>query len=169
MSLAAASASAQDGRLNLDRLTTLESKASQVVEVNVESPLLQLAPKFLPGGQSADEKILKELVASLKGVYVRHYEFEKPGEYSPSDVDSIRSQLGGWSKVLGIRSKRQSEVVEVLTLGAGTKLSGLVILATGPKDITVVNVIGEIDLEKLIEMARRFGLLDIELDKSIKE
>ena len=169
ISLTAVSASAQDGRLNFDKLAHLESKASQTIEVNAESPLLQLVPKMLLGGDSGEEKILKELVLSLKGVFVRHYEFENAGEFAQSDVESIRSQLRGWSKVFGIRSKREGQIVEVHTLGEGAKLSGLVILAIGSKEVTIVNVTGQIDLEKLIEMARHFGLLDIEIDKTKKE
>ncbi len=160
---------AQDGRVKFDALSHLEAKASETVDVNVESPLLQIIPKLVFGGQSVAEKTMRELVAGLKGVFVRHYEFEKSGAFTESDLDAVRSQVRSWSKIVGIRSKRGGETVEVHTLMDGSKITGLLILAVEPRQLTLVNVVGPVDLEKLIEMARHFGWLDLELDKAKKE
>ena len=159
----------QDGRLKFDALSHLEAKASETVDVNVESPLLQLVPKLVFGGESIEEKTMRELVSGLKGVFVRHYEFEKSGEYTESDLDAVRAQVRGWSKIVGIRSKRGSETVEAYTLMDGSKIAGLLILAAEPRELTLVNVVGIIDLEKLIEMSRYFGWLELEMDKTKKE
>lgn len=159
----------QDGRIKFDALSQLEAKASETVDVNVESPLLQLIPKLVFGGESVEEKTMREMVAGLKGVFVRHYEFEKSGEFTQADLDTVRAQVRSWSKIVGIRSKRGGESVEVYTLMDGSKITGLLILAAGPRELTLVNVIGPVDLEKLIEMARHFGVLELELDKTKKE
>lgn len=159
----------QDGRIKFDALSQLEAKASEMVDVNVESPLLQLIPKLVFGGESVEEKTMREIVAGLKGVFVRHYEFEKSGEFTQTDLDAVRAQVRGWSKIVGIRSKRGGETVEVYTLMDGSKITGLLILAAQPRQLTLVNVIGPVDLEKLIEMARHFGVLELELDKTKKE
>ncbi|HEY7544005.1 MAG TPA: DUF4252 domain-containing protein, partial [Blastocatellia bacterium] len=137
----------QDGRLKFDALSHLEAKASETVDVNLESPLLQLIPKLPFGGE---EKIVRELVAGLKGVFVRHYEFEKSGEYTESDLEAVRAQVRGWSKIVGVRSKRGEETVEVYTLMDGSKIAGLLVLAAEPRELTLVNVVGTIDLERLI-------------------
>ncbi|MEW6210497.1 MAG: DUF4252 domain-containing protein [Acidobacteriota bacterium] len=159
----------QDGRIKFDALAHLEAKASETVDVNVESPLLQLVPKLVFGGESAEEKTMRELVAGLKGVFVRHYEFEKNGDYTVADLDAVRAQARGWSKLVGIRSKRGEETVEVYTLTDAGKITALLILAAEPRELTIVNVIGVVDLEKLISMARHFGWLEIEIDKTKKE
>ena len=36
---------------------------------------------------------IKEMILGLKGVFVKRFEFEKEGEYTLADVESIRSQL----------------------------------------------------------------------------
>ncbi len=160
---------AQDGRIRLESLAHLEAKASETVDVNVESPLLQIIPKLVFGGQSVEEKTMRELVTGLKGVFVRHYEFEKSGEFTETDLDTVRAQVRSWSKIAGIRSKRGSETVEVYALMDGSKITGLLILAAEPRQLTLVNIVGPVDLEKLIEMARHFGWLELELDKTKKE
>jgi hypothetical protein len=159
----------QDGRIRFDALAHLEAKASETVDVNVESPLLQLVPKLVFGGESVEERTMRELVAGLKGVFIRHYEFEKDGEYTASDLDALRAQTQGWSKLFGVRSKRGEETVEVYTLTNAGKITALLILAVEPREMTVVNIVGVIDLEKLVSMARHFGWLELEIDKTKKE
>ena len=89
---------AQDIKIppSLDRLA---DKASEVVDVTMDSSMLQMASKFL-SDKDADEAKAKKLVGGLKGIYVKSFEFDKPGEYDMADVEAIRSQLRapGWSR-----------------------------------------------------------------------
>src|SRR5215813_2951697 len=85
-------ARAQDAKLQIDHLNKLADKAAEVVEVTLDERLLQLAAKFLSNSNPTEAKV-KEIILGLKGVYVRVFEFDKPGEYSMSDIESIRSQL----------------------------------------------------------------------------
>ena len=47
----------------------------------------------------------------IKGAIIRSYEFEKEGEYSPADVDAVRSQLreSGWSCIINVRNNKNGE------------------------------------------------------------
>jgi hypothetical protein len=155
----------QEGRLKLDAFAHLESKATETVDLNIEGPLLRLISTFIPDVGRGDEKALKELVDGIKGIYIRHYEFDKPGEYSEEDVESVRAQLHSWSRVGGVRNLRQGGMVEAYTLKDADKILALVILAADPEEFTVLNVVGSVDPAKLIEMARRFGGLEIEMEK----
>src|ERR1700692_857210 len=89
---------------SLDRLA---DKASEVVDVTLDSSMLQLASRFL-SDKDPDEARVKKLVAGLKGIYVKSFEFEKTGEYEESDVTSLRSQLKSpaWTRIVGVRSKK---------------------------------------------------------------
>ena len=99
----AAVARAQEAKLQIEHLNKLAAKADQVVEVTLDERLLQLAAKFLSKENPTEAKV-KEIVSGLKGVYVRVFEFEKPGEYSLADIETIRSQLRapGWQKIVGV-------------------------------------------------------------------
>src|ERR1044071_3621589 len=70
----------------------LGARASEKVDVTLDGNMLQLAAKFLSDGKS-DEAQVKKLIAGLKSIYVRSFEFEKEGEYNPADVEAVRTQF----------------------------------------------------------------------------
>src|SRR5580704_12856477 len=77
---------AQDIKLppDIDKLST---KAKETVEVNMDGPMLRWASKFL-SAEDPDEQKAAKLVANLKGIYVRSYEFDKEGAYTSAEVES---------------------------------------------------------------------------------
>jgi hypothetical protein len=153
---------AQNARLELKNLEKLNSKASEVNEVTLDSDMLQMASKFIDMDHDADAKELKEMVKGLKGIYIKNFEFDEPNQYSSADVDAIRTQLAGpgWSKVVESRSKRQSETDEIYIMKVGDKVAGVAILVAEPKELTVVNIVGFIDIDKLGELEGHFGIPD---------
>jgi hypothetical protein len=157
---------AQDARLEIGRLDALAAKAAETVEVELDEKMLRMAAKFLKS-EEPDEAKVKELLAELKGVYVRVFEFEKPGEYSTKDLDPLRSQLqgSGWTKIVGVKSKREGENVDIHIKYQGDTVSGLAILAAEPKELAVINIIGPIDLEKLSSLEGLFGIPTLGLEK----
>ena len=81
LSLLATPAAAQ--QINLQStLERLAAKTANKTEVNLDASMLKLASQFLSDGDK-DEAGAKKLVESLKGVYVRVFEFDKPGAYAP--------------------------------------------------------------------------------------
>ncbi len=157
---------AQEARLKIDHLDKLNERAAETVEVTLDERLLQLAAKFL-NSNNPEEARVKELVAGLKGVYVRVFEFDKPGEYAASDVETVRSQLlsPGWSKIVGVRSKRAGNNVDVHIKYQDNSILGLAIIAAEPKELTVVNIVGPIDLEKLSQLEGQFGIPKFDLER----
>src|SRR5271169_3839826 len=76
-------APAQDIKIPAD-VQKLSAKAKETVEVTMEGPMLRWAAKFL-NAEDPEEKQAARIVANLKGIYVRSFEFSKEGEYSPAD------------------------------------------------------------------------------------
>ena len=108
-------------------------------------------------------------MSGLKGIYVKVFEFEHEGEYSAADVESIRSQLRGaaWTRILNINSKKEGSV-EVYLMTIGDQISGLAVLAADPKELTVVNIIGPVDLSKLSQLEGQFGVPDLGIEPPAK-
>ena len=160
-------ANAQEAKLEISHLEKIAGKASETVEVTLDEKLLQLAAKFL-NSDNPDEAKVKELLSGLKGVYVRVFEFDKPGEYTASDVDPLRSQLQspGWTKIVGVRSKRDGHNVDVHIKYQGNNVMGLAIVAAEPKELTVINIVGPIDLEKLSQLEGQFGIPKLDLERT---
>src|SRR5579872_2433672 len=144
-----AGAAAYGQALDLKHLGRLADKASDVVDVAVDGALLKLGAKFL-SADDPDQAKIKKVVAELKGIYVKTYKFEREGAYSESDIESIRKQLEapGWSRIVGVRSKKDSENAEIF-LKTGGPDGGLAIICANPKELTVVNIVGKIDLDEL--------------------
>ena len=169
--LLALPAQAQDSRLQLSSLDKLESKASDSIDVTLDGSLLRLAVGFLKDSDP-EERAIKELVMGLKGIYVKVYEFDKAGEYTDADVDAVRSQLRApaWSRMVGVKSKKDGENLEVYSLkAAGDQIGGLTVLTTEDKELAVIQILGTIDLEKLIKLSGKLGIPNIEIGKEPKE
>jgi hypothetical protein len=166
--LTAVAAMAQDPRLQTSNLDYLTAKASQTVDVNIDERLVQMTAKFL-SSTDPDEKKVKQLVSGLKGIYVKVFEFEREGEYTAADVESIRIQLRGdaWSRIISINSKRQGSV-EVYLMTVNDQIGGLAVLAADPKELTIVNIIGPVDLNKLSELEGQFGVPELGIDAPAK-
>lgn len=164
---AAATALAQNPRIQTSQLDGLTAKASQTVDVNIDERLIQLTAKFL--GKDPDEVKIKEIVNGLKGIYVKSFEFEKDGEYSAADLESVRSQLrnSAWNKIVNINSKKDGSV-EVYLMQNATQISGLAVLAADAKEITVVNIIGNVNLEKLTQLEGQFGIPELGIEAKPK-
>ena len=156
-------------RLNFDNLAGLEAKARDVVEVNVDGKLLELAKRVTAKANDPDAQRVSDAIAGLKAVYVRVYNFEKENEYNPADIDEIRAQLNapGWERMANVRSKRNNQKVDVFTMFTGNIMSGVAVLVTDAKSIALVNIIGPIDIETLVELGGKLNIpkIDIESDK----
>jgi Domain of unknown function (DUF4252) len=162
----AATATAQNPRIQTSQLDALAAKAADTVDVNIDERLMQLTAKFL-SNKDNDEAKVKEIINGLKGIYVKSFEFENEGQYTDADIESIRSQLRNpaWNKVVNVRSRKEGSV-EVYLMQAGNQISGLALLATDPKEVTVVNIVGPVDLDKLTQLEGQFGIPELEIERS---
>jgi hypothetical protein len=144
----------------------LSAKATEVVDVSLDGAMLRLAGRFL-SNRDPDEARVKSVLNGLKGIYVKSFEFDKPGEYSPSDLDDIRRQLRGpgWSRMVGVLSRKSGDNAEIYMKLDDDHIGGLVILAAEPKELTVVDIVGSISLEDLSALGGHFGIPDVEVGK----
>jgi len=160
---AATAARGQDVKIpaNVERLA---AKAVETVNVTVDGALLQLAGKFL-SSSDPDQKQIKTLLGNLKGIYVRSFKFENEGEYSEADVESVRSQLRGqeWARIVNVTSKKGGDNVDVAYKMDKGKIAGLVVIAAEPKEFTIVNIVGPIDLDQLSSLGGQFGIPKVDL------
>ena len=167
---AATTASAQDPRLRFERLNGLENLAEEVVEVNIDGKLLDLAKRVMVKVDDPNAKKVGQAISGLKGIYVRVYNFTSENQYNVADVDEIRSQLNapGWEKLANVRSKKNNQKIDVFTMFTGDVMSGLAVVVSESKSIAVVNVIGPIDIDLLVEMSGKMNIPKIEIEKDIQ-
>jgi len=156
-------------------LDKLAAKASEVVDVSLDGALLQLASRFL-SEKDPDEAHVKKLVGGLRGIYVKSFEFEERDQYKESDVEELRTQLKapGWSRIVSSRSKRNGDNADIYLKTDAGQISGLAIIVTDPRELTIVNIVGSIRPEDIRDLGGHFGIPKIDInpgknDKKDKE
>lgn len=149
---------AQDLQLPLD-VEKLSAKAKETVEVKMDGPMLRWASKFL-SAEDPDERKAAKLITNLKGVYVCSFEFENEGAYTSAEVEELRAQFRSpvWSRVVGVRSQRDGDNVDVFFKVEDEQMAGIVIIAAEAKELTVVNIVGPIDVDQLADLGGEFGI-----------
>jgi len=164
----AAATRAQDSRLQLSSLDHLAAKASQSVDVNIDERLMRLAAKVI-SDKDAEERQIKQLVAGIKGIYVKTFEFEAAGQYSAADLETIRTQLRGpgWTRMVNVTSKKEG-ALEVYLLMNGEQIGGLAVLGTDDRELVVVNIVGPVDLDKLAKPEGQFGVPELGIEPAKK-
>lgn len=165
--VAASAANAQDAQLNFEKLNGLGDRARDVVEVNIDGKLLDLAKRVMVKVNDQDAKKVGQAISGLKGIYVRVFNFERENEYNASDVEEIRSQLNqpGWERLANVRSKKNNQKIDVYTRFTGDVMSGVAVLISESKSVALVNVIGPIDIDLLAEMSGKLNIPKIEIEK----
>ena len=139
---------AQGARLQLDHLDKLAAKAEETVDVTVDAAMLKETAGFL-AGKGSDTAKVQQMLQGITGIYVKSFEFNAPNAYAESDVEAVRKQLAGpgWSRVVGVRGK--GELTEIYFWKERDTNGGLVVISAEPNELTVVNIVGRVDLASL--------------------
>ena len=159
------SAKAQDSRIQMTGLDHLAAKASQTVDVNLDERLMRLASRVFDA-KDPDEREVKKLIEGLKGIYVRSFEFDADGQFTDADLETIRTQLRapGWTRLVNVTSKKEG-MLEVYVLFSGDVVNGMAVLHSDDRELTVVNIAGPVDLDKLAQLEGQLGVPDLGIEK----
>jgi hypothetical protein len=160
IALAAAPLVAVAQDINLLQFDSLKSKATDTVELNLSEPMLRMAMGFL-SDSDAKQADVKKLVGGIKGIYVRSFKFDKEGQYSTADMDSLRNQLkgAGWQSMVDVHSsKTGGDNAGIYMRTDGKQMTGLVVLAIEPKELTIVNISGTIDPAQIQALSGTLGI-----------
>ncbi len=146
-------------------LDKLAAKASEVVDVSLDGPLLQLAGRFL-SDKDPDEANVKRLVGGLKGVYVKSFQFEDRDQYKDVDLEEFRTQLRapGWARIVSAHSKKNGDNSDVYLKTESGQITGLAVIVTDPKELTVVNIIGYIRPEDIRDLGGHWGIPKVDIN-----
>lgn len=151
-------------RLVLPEFSQLADKASNSVTITLDAALLAMAAKFLDGNDPEDAAA-REAIKGLQGIYIRSYTFDQDFVYSAADIDSVVKQLSGpgWTRLVQTRSRKEHANVDIYIMMLDNRANGLALIASEPREFTIVNIVGSIDLDKLHKLQGHFGMprLDI--------
>lgn len=162
-------AEAQSGRLVLPDFSALTKKASQSVDISLDPSLLGIASGFLSAQPNSGDAAIKDVIGGLQGIYVRSYTFDQNDAYSKADVDAVRAQLvaPAWVPLVSTHDRKQQSDVDIFIHRNGQRTEGMAIITSEPRNLTIVNIVGSIDLAKLAQLQGRLGVPKINVPGSL--
>jgi hypothetical protein len=154
-----AALAAESVELKLPNFQQLEKKAVDSVDVTVGAWPFKLAAKFMDD-DDPESKDMHDIFVGIKSVYVRSFRFDSDFVYSEADVDSVRAQLTAptWSRLVQTRERRNHEAVDIYVATEGDHARAIAIVASKPRELTIVNIVGRIDLDKVARLQSHLGL-----------
>jgi hypothetical protein len=146
------------------------AKASSRSDVNLDRNMLGFAGNFL-NSKNTDESQAKQIMRGLNAIVVHDYEFDQPGEYSQSDLQSIRDQYKGadWSHIVSEREQGKNKSAEASDIWmhiVNGKAVGMVILSAEEKELSFVCIDGTLDPSMLSHLSGQFGIPQVSAPSS---
>lgn len=138
-------------------LDKLAEKAKESSVVNIGPEQMELL-KGLSGEKEKGE--LGDLAKTMKGIHVRSYEFNEPGQYNMDEVRAFRDKIkasGEWVSIVSV--KEAVEFTDIMIeKGPDGKSKGFLIVAAEPKELSIVHIDGPLDLAALGKLGGSFGI-----------
>jgi hypothetical protein len=149
----------QAPQLEIPSFAGLQAKATRSVDVTIGSTELSLVSSFM-SDSDPDSAQLKKAFSGLKSVHVRNYQFDSDNAYSKADIEGVRAQLKapGWSSLVHATDKSKDEDVDVYVSIEDHTVNGLAVVASNPREFTIVNIVGTLDLKALGKVQKHLGL-----------
>jgi hypothetical protein len=132
----------------------LRAKSSQHTDITLDGLLLKMAASFITSDGDEDVAKIKRLVSGLTSVTIRNFEFKKRGDYSAADIETIRTQIksADWKRIIDTSDKEENESSEVYILPGKDKPQGLFVITAEPLELTVVHIMGTVDLKDIASL-----------------
>ena len=154
--------------LKLPSFSHLSGVASDSTDITIDGFLLRIAKKFAKADHDMDPQgaAAMDLLQDITSVRVRNYTFDSDNVYSRADIESVRKQLRapGWSSLVTVHKRDGRENVDVYVCLEDDKVKGLAVIASEPREFTIVNIVGSIDLARVSQLGGEFGIPQLEQD-----
>jgi len=141
-------------------LDKLGANATESANITLDGNTLKLATAFL------GDKDVKGIVANLKGVYIRSYEFAKSGQYKEADLTPLRDYVKSrqWSKIVDVKEADETSEIYLLPI-SGDQIGGLVIISAEPKEVSIVFIEGTLRTSDIAKLGGNLGIPEIDLPR----
>ena len=141
---------AQDAKLKLPDFSSLAGKATESVNISLDPWLLRIATAAVDA-KDADSAATKKLLSEIKSIEIRSYQFATDFAYSSADIDAVRRQLAapGWSQLMQVHHRENRENVDMYILTENDRTRGFALIASEPREFTIINIVGSVSAEDL--------------------
>jgi hypothetical protein len=152
---------AQPPALRLPSLAPMERDAVESVNVTLGSfalGIMRFAMRHADEQDDPKAEAVTEVLRGLTKVQVHNYRFKTDHVYAQADLESLRSQLAlpDWHQIVQVRDHEKNENVDIYCSLDNDKITGMVILVAEPREFTLVNIVGEVDPNRIADLRRTF-------------
>jgi Domain of unknown function (DUF4252) len=152
-------ACSQGPELRLPSSPDFGQPVTETVNITLGALPMKFVASLMGGdeGDGSDNAALGKTLAGVKSVQIRSYRFESDYACPEADLGSLRSQLAapGWTRLVEAQRRDKGNVAVYLALDDHV-VRGLAILACQPREFTIVNVVGTIDVDQVARLRHSF-------------
>lgn len=138
----------------------LKSQADEVVEVNLDGKALEQGSKLL-AVRSGISDSFKSLLGGIKGIYRLTYRFTLGNPYEEDAIKDLHRQMtdGGWAPMIDVQNRKESTGLTIYSYTSeDDSPNGITVISNDPSEITVLNLVGDVDLEALAAVGETLGM-----------
>jgi len=152
-------AGAQNARISLPEFGPLESKAKDCVNITL-GPWMLHSVGMLLDDADPDDATAKQMLNGLESIQIRSFEFDRDNAYSAADLDAVRKQLAapGWTSLLNVHDRNQKQDVDMYIMIQNEHTRGFALIASDPRQFTIINIVGSIKMSDLPKLQKRLHL-----------
>ncbi len=160
---------AQAPRLDVPSFAALKATATDSVDITIGPALLGLAGWMMDGADE-DSANLRKTVQGLKSVQIRSYRFKEDFVYPKAELDALRAQLSqpGWSQLVKVHDRDKREDVDIYIALENRTVNGVTIIASGLRELTIVNVVGKVNLDQIQGIRKTFASPDSQVAQALQ-
>ena len=154
-----AAAMAQSARIDIPDFGPLKTRATDCVDINLGPSLLHTLGLFMDD-TDPESAATKKLLRGIRSIRVRSFQFDSDSAYSRADVDAVRTQLRapGWTSMLTVHDRDRGEDVDMYMLIQNEQTRGFALIASQPREFTIINIEGSVDLSDVAKLQKELHL-----------
>jgi hypothetical protein len=158
LSLGLLSGCREDGELSFPPFPEAAARTTGSVDLDL-GPFALWAASSVMDDHDPQTGQVRQILQKLKSVKVRSYAISPDRPPPQAELASLRRQLSGpgWTPLVQTHERGGNEDVNIYIAQDEHAVHGLAVLATSPREVTIVNVIGTIersDVARLTELLR---------------
>jgi len=165
LSLSTRADNSQPGFVDFGKFTA-PGKGGECVEVNLNATIIAMAARLT----EKDEPDIADLLKGLRGVRVNVIGMTDENRADLENrIKTVRSELDtkGWQRIVTVQKDQGEDVGVYLKTRSDEAVEGLVVtVLDGKRQAVFINIVGEIKVDKIAELADR---LDIEPLKKVSK
>ncbi len=140
----------------IDKIFGKYSGKEGITTVVINEDMFRLASDLFEEGTE------KSVVEGIKGLRILEYKYEKDMRPAKSFYDEIVSTipLHHFQELLNV--EQENEKVKIVIKKQGERINELLLLSYENDNVILINIFGDLDLEKVLEMSRKMKLKNLE-------